>query len=36
VHTHVVGDSQRNAAEKLAAILRPNAPKNEAGNEWLQ
>lgn len=36
VYSHVIGDSQRNAVEKIAAILRPNAPKNENGNEWLQ
>ena len=27
IYSHVVGNSQREAVEKLAAILRPNAPK---------
>ena len=35
-YSHVVGDSQRNAVEKLAAILRPNAPKSEPGGKWIQ
>jgi integrase len=36
VYSHVVGDSQRNAVEKLAAILRPNAPKSGPDGEWIQ
>jgi len=36
VYSHVVGDSQRNAVEKLAAILNPNGPKSEADGEWIQ
>jgi integrase len=36
VYSHVIGDSQRNAVEKLAAILRPNAPKKGTGDEWVQ
>ncbi len=36
IYSHVVGDSQRNAVEKLAAILRPNAPKSEPDGKWIQ
>ena len=36
VYSHVVGDSQRHAVEKIAAILRPNAPKNGKANEWVR
>ncbi len=36
IYSHVVGDSQRNAVEKLAAILRPNAPKSKPDGEWIQ
>ena len=36
VYSHVVGDSQRNAVEKLATILRPNAPKSEPDGKWIQ
>lgn len=40
VYSHVVGDSQRNAVEKLAAQLHPNlrlnAPKSESNSEWIQ
>jgi integrase len=34
--SHVVGDSQRDAVEKLAAILRPTAPKSEPDGKWIQ
>lgn len=33
---HVVGDSQRNAVNKVAEVLRPNAPKSEDSGEWIQ
>ena len=36
VYSHVVGDSQRNAVEKLAEVLRPNAPKKKPVSEWIQ
>ncbi len=36
IYSHVVGDSQRKAVEKLAAILRPNAPKPKPDCEWIQ
>jgi integrase len=36
IYSHVVGESQRNAVEKLAAILRPNAPKLGPDDEWIQ
>jgi integrase len=36
IYSHVVGDSQRDAVEKLAAILRPNAPKLKPDTEWIQ
>lgn len=36
IYSHVVGNSQRDAVEKLAAILRPNAPKSESDGEWIQ
>ena len=36
IYSHVVGNSQRDAVEKLAAILRPNAPKLKPDDEWIQ
>jgi integrase len=36
VYGHVIGDSQRNAVERVAQILRPDAPKLEASGEWIQ
>ena len=36
IYSHVVGDSQRDAVEKLAAILRPSAPKSGPDGEWIQ
>lgn len=36
IYSHVVGNSQRDAVEKLAAILRPNAPKLGPDGEWIQ
>jgi integrase len=36
VYGHVIGDSQRNAVERVAQILRPDAPKVETSGEWIQ
>jgi integrase len=36
IYSHVVGNSQREAVEKLAAILRPNAPKLKPDGKWIQ
>jgi len=36
VYGHVIGDSQRNAVEKVAQILRPDAPKSKTVGEWIQ
>jgi integrase len=36
IYSHVVGNSQRDAVKKLAAILRPNAPKLKPDGKWIQ
>jgi len=36
IYGHVIGDSQRNAVERVAQILRPDAPKLETSGEWIQ
>jgi integrase len=36
VYSHVIGESQRIAVEKVAEILRPNAPKSEGLGTWIQ
>jgi integrase len=36
VYGHVIGDSQRNAVERVAQILHPDAPKSETSGEWIQ
>jgi integrase len=36
VYSHVIGRSQREAVEKVAELLRPDAPKESAPEEWLQ
>lgn len=36
IYGHVVGDSQRNAVEKVAQLLRPDAPKSGKSGEWIQ
>ncbi len=36
VYGHVVGDSQHSAVERVAKILRPDAPKSESASEWIQ
>ena len=35
VYGHAIGDSQRNAVERVARILRPEAPKVETSGEWI-
>jgi integrase len=35
-YSHVIGDSQRNAVDKVGEILRPDAPKPETSGEWIQ
>jgi integrase len=36
VYSHVVGDSQRNAVEKVAEIVAPIGPKSDASGKWIQ
>lgn len=36
VYSHVIGDSQRNAVEKVAELLRPDAPTFESAGKWIQ
>ncbi|HTQ59991.1 MAG TPA: site-specific integrase [Candidatus Solibacter sp.] len=36
IYSHVIGDSQRNAVEKVAELLRPNAPKSEGAGQYIQ
>jgi integrase len=36
VYSHVIGESQRNAVEKVAELLRPNAPNFETLGKWIQ
>lgn len=36
IYGHVVGDSQRNAVEKVARILCPDVPETEQSSEWIQ
>ena len=36
VYSHVIGDSQRDAVDKVGEILRPTAPKLEASGEYIQ
>jgi integrase len=36
IYGHVLGDSQRAAAEKVAEVLRPIAPKTNEQGEWIQ
>ncbi len=35
VYGHVIGDSQRNAVDKVGEILRPSAPKSEISGEYI-
>jgi integrase len=36
VYSHVIGDSHRNAVEKVAELLRPDALKLEVSGTWVQ
>jgi integrase len=36
IYGHIIGESQRIAAEKVAEILRPNAPKSSTVGERIQ
>lgn len=36
IYSHVIGDSQRRAVEKIAAILEPNGAKMQESSEWIQ
>ncbi len=36
VYGHVIGESQRNAVEKVAELLAPNGPKSASPGEWIQ
>lgn len=35
-YAHLIGPEQRAAAEKVAGVLRPDAPKSASDTEWLQ
>jgi hypothetical protein len=35
IYGHVIGDSQRDAANKVGEILRPTAPKSRGDGEYL-
>ena len=36
IYGHVIGDSQRNAVDRVAEILDPNGPKSVSSGEWIQ
>jgi integrase len=36
IYSHVIGDSQRIAVEKLAELLRPDAPRSESEGQYVQ
>jgi hypothetical protein len=36
VYSHVIGGSQREAVEKVAELLRPDAPKPGDSEKWIQ
>ena len=36
VYSHVIGDSQRDAVDRLADNLRLNAPKDDSSGDWIQ
>ena len=36
VYSHIVGESQRSAVERVAEILAPIGPKSDAMGEWIQ
>lgn len=36
VYSHVIGDSQRNAVEKIAVVLDPSGPREKSIGKWIQ
>jgi integrase len=36
VYSHVIGDSQRDAVDRVANILRLSAPKDDFSGDWIQ
>jgi integrase len=36
IYSHVIGESQRDAVEKIAAVVDPSGPKQEAIGKWIQ
>jgi integrase len=36
IYGHVIGESQRNAVDRVAEILDPNGPKSVPSDEWIQ
>jgi integrase len=36
MYSHVIGSDRRNAVERVAELLRPNAPKSVLLGEWIQ
>jgi integrase len=36
IYSHVIGDSHRNAVEKIAAVLDPCGPQEKANSKWVQ
>lgn len=36
LYAHVIGDDRRKAVERVAELLRPNAPKSESEGQYLQ
>jgi integrase len=36
IYGHIIGDSQRNAVDRVAEILDPNGPKSVSSGEWIQ
>lgn len=36
IYSHVIGDSHRNAVEKIAAVLDPNGPQEKVKSKWVQ
>ena len=36
MYSHVIGDDRRNAVDRVAELLRPNAPKSEGEGQYVQ
>lgn len=36
VYSHVIGESQRNAVEKIALVLDPSGPQQKCIGKWIQ